>query len=357
MEGTFPSGLQPTIRKFVELKSRQASPIRLVKILSHLRVFYKFTKGRDDNADKFFKHLEKEGRSPETLNDFRAILGAYFRWRHGIKDQGLPPELDFLAGRRFKSVKKLGPTWSPEDVRAWVDAALTLQDKALATSLGLGGFRMGEVLPMLRKNIETVNKERGEFRFYVDGKTGPGELLVIDRWGFIGQYLQQFKGGPDDYLFPGLRGQKAPTYFAAKKRLRMAAQRAGIDKKLNPHWLRHSRATLMAEHGATEAQMCAAFRWAPGSKMPARYLHLSGRSADKFIRAESDGSVDELVRSKFGELETAAGRQRARLFKEIRDQFMREEAPAMLEEFRAEMERIYQLDRNLTSTPDAIGRI
>ncbi len=360
MLGTFPKELRPAIAAFAELKRHQASPIRIVKILSHLRVFYKFEKkhpGKKDAAD-FFEHLELQGRSPETLNDFRAILAAFFRWKHQIKDTRLPPELEFLAGRKFKTVQKQGPTWDIEDLRGWVDHCLTLQDKALSSSVGLGGFRIGEVLPLLRRKVEIINRERQEYRFYVDGKTGPREVMVIDRWGFIGQHLDQFKGGPDDYLFPGRHGRQ-PTYFASAKRLRLAAQRAGINKRLNPHWLRHSRATQLAEKGASEAQMCAYLGWRPGSRMPARYLHTSGRTADLFIRAEARGSVDELVRSQFGQLESTGGRERDGLYKEFVQRFIQEPVFQEMVELQNRMKLQIQeeMHRNLTLKNDAMGEI
>lgn len=41
----------------------------------------------------------------------------------------------------------------------------------------------------------------------------------------------------------------------------------------------HSRPTFLANH-LTEAQMCKFFGWVLGSKMPAFYVHLSGRDID-----------------------------------------------------------------------------
>ena len=50
-------------------------------------------------------------------------------------------------------------------------------------------------------------------------------------------------------------------------------------KPINPHHFRHSRATYMANH-FTEAQLCEWFGWVQGSKIPATYVHLSGRDID-----------------------------------------------------------------------------
>ncbi|WP_240792460.1 hypothetical protein [Salarchaeum sp. JOR-1] len=52
-----------------------------------------------------------------------------------------------------------------------------------------------------------------------------------------------------------------------------------LEKPVNPHHFRHSRATYLANY-LTEAQMCEWFGWARGSRVPGRYVHLSGRDID-----------------------------------------------------------------------------
>jgi len=71
------------------------------------------------------------------------------------------------------------------------------------------------------------------------------------------------------------------------KILDRARSKAGIDKPVNPHHFRHSRATVLANH-FTEAQMCEWFGWVPGSSVPGRYVHLSGRDIDRAYRSLLD---------------------------------------------------------------------
>ena len=55
---------------------------------------------------------------------------------------------------------------------------------------------------------------------------------------------------------------------------------AGIEKPVDPHHFRHSRATYLANY-LTEAQMCEWFGWVRGSRVPGRYVHLSSRDIDR----------------------------------------------------------------------------
>ena len=64
--------------------------------------------------------------------------------------------------------------------------------------------------------------------------------------------------------------------------LKEVARKAGINKAVNPHRFRHSRATHLANK-LTEAQMCEFFGWVQGSDMPSTYVHLSGRDVDNAI--------------------------------------------------------------------------
>lgn len=72
------------------------------------------------------------------------------------------------------------------------------------------------------------------------------------------------------------------SYSALAKVLKMAANRAGLTKKIHPHKLRHSRTTFLASR-LTEAQMNQVFGWKQGSDMPSTYVHLSGRDLDDAI--------------------------------------------------------------------------
>jgi hypothetical protein len=68
--------------------------------------------------------------------------------------------------------------------------------------------------------------------------------------------------------------------------LKNAAKKAGVDKRIYCHLTRHSRATELAPH-MTEASMCKYFGWGHGSRMPGRYIHMSGKETDEIILQEN----------------------------------------------------------------------
>ena len=58
--------------------------------------------------------------------------------------------------------------------------------------------------------------------------------------------------------------------------------RAGINKRIHPHLLRHTRLTELAKK-LTEQELKIFAGWTPDSKMAAQYVHLSGRDIDNSI--------------------------------------------------------------------------
>ena len=59
-------------------------------------------------------------------------------------------------------------------------------------------------------------------------------------------------------------------------------EKAGIEKKVNPHSFRHDRATHLAAN-FTEQQLKMYLGWSPTSTQPATYVHLSGKNMDDAV--------------------------------------------------------------------------
>ena len=78
------------------------------------------------------------------------------------------------------------------------------------------------------------------------------------------------------------RGQL--SYDWAHEMLKGLARRAGINKPIRPHLLRHSLATYYAPQ-LTEAVMNEHFGWQQGGRTASIYTHLSGKQVDDQILA------------------------------------------------------------------------
>jgi integrase len=168
-----------------------------------------------------------------------------------------------------------------EDVRKQIEAAYNDRDKALISMLYETGARIGELIDLTVGDIE--DRKHGK-KVVIEGKTGSRRLPLVESVPYINDWLNKHpnpekdaplwckiqQGSPDDQL--GYR-------YIRDKILDKTMEKAGIDKPSNPHHYRHSRASFLANH-LKEAQLCEWFGWVQGSKVPAKYVHLSGRDID-----------------------------------------------------------------------------
>ena len=76
----------------------------------------------------------------------------------------------------------------------------------------------------------------------------PTPLAWLRRY-LAGPRAELLKGVPTDVVFPSKRGTQM-TRQTFWYRIKIYAQRAGINKSLSPHTLRHAFATHLLNHGA-----------------------------------------------------------------------------------------------------------
>lgn len=160
----------------------------------------------------------------------------------------------------------------------------TDRDRAFIAMLWETGARIGELIDLTVGDIE-----RGETGRYVivSGKTGAQRLLLFEAAPYVDTWLETHPA-PTATAFmwciidprQGRQGEQLSYQAIRLKILEKARERACIEKPVNQHHFRHSRATYLANY-LTEAQMCEWFGWVRGSRVPGRYVHLSGRDIDQ----------------------------------------------------------------------------
>ncbi len=124
-----------------------------------------------------------------------------------------------------------------------------IRNAALVTMLYRGGLRIGEALALYRKDLDP---EGGTIRV-LRGKGGksrtvgldPGAFAMIERWI---ERRRDAGVGSDTPLFCTLKGN--PLYDSYVRHLmKRLGRRAGIDKRVHPHGLRHTHAAELIREG------------------------------------------------------------------------------------------------------------
>ena len=131
-----------------------------------------------------------------------------------------------------------------------LDDPLGLRDRAMLELMYASGLRVSELV-----GLSFGQYVAGSQLVQVIGKGGRERLVPVgDEAAYrIEEYLRgarvQLERGPCEALFLSARG-RAMTRQNFWQRLRRHAQRAGIQRRISPHALRHSFATHLLDHGA-----------------------------------------------------------------------------------------------------------
>jgi len=256
--------------------------------------------GADPALQRFLDAVWLErGLSPNTLAAYRADLTTLGRWLEAHESALLKATradvLGFIAARveggarprstarqlssfrRFYrhlmreglisvdptaqiAMPKIGRSLPKSLTEAEVDALLEAptvgdplghRDRTMLEVLYATGLRVSELVSLKHNQ---VNLNQGVMR--VVGK-GNRERMIPLGDEAVG-WLQQFMQGPrveillerqTDYLFPTRRGDRM-TRQAFWHIIKRYSKKAGVDKELSPHTLRHAFATHLLNHGA-----------------------------------------------------------------------------------------------------------
>ncbi len=197
-----------------------------------------------------------------------------------------------LAALRFFYLKTLGRSWnlsltpypkrarrlpsvlSPKEVARLIDAAGSSFHRMLLMTLYATGVRRAE---LVRLQLRDIDSERRVV--HVRGGKDRDIMLSEQLLAALRQHWRGLRRKPTQWLFPGGRWHTAEHPISVNvpwNACHQAAQRAGIDKPVHPHTLRHCFATHLLEAGADlrTIQMLLGHR---DLEQTARYLQLSAR--------------------------------------------------------------------------------
>ncbi|ETP69660.1 integrase/recombinase XerD [Planococcus glaciei] len=200
------------------------------------------------------RHLKETTKTPRTVARHISSIRSFHQFliRERVVDNDPTVHLEMP-----QMEKKLPNILSIEEVDALMQApaenkANGLRDRAMLELLYASGMRVSECINL---NIEDVNLTMGFVKCY--GKGGKERIIPLGKTALAAcrTYLENARGElakPEtktDSLFINQRGKRL-TRQGFWKLLKQHAQKAGIQRELTPHTLRHSFATHLIENGA-----------------------------------------------------------------------------------------------------------
>ena len=228
-----------------------------------------------------------------TWNKQVVVYKRLARWLSDPEDEVCPALWRKIKQKKIDWEVKLKYKWLTEnEFDRLLRAVDNPRDKALLATCVSGGLRAGELLN-LRLRDEVV--KGSEIRVTVSGKTGT-RCFVMNQFAPVLKHWLNFhplKDNPNAALWirrnDGVASKNENLSIAHVNRLlKKYAKRAGIDKPVSLHWLRHSKVTWTAKDSTvkvTDKAANLAFGWSINSNMYRHYTHLHGSDTDNLFRA------------------------------------------------------------------------
>jgi integrase/recombinase XerD len=240
-----------------------------------------------EDFSRYF-HRPPDRLGPGHIREYQAHLFSKKKLKPGTVTQR-------LAALRFFYIKTLKKSWSiaetpypkkvvhlptilsQEEVARLIAAARTPHQRILLMTLYATGVRRAELAHLKLSDIDSQRMV-----IHVQGGKGRKDrdvMLSSKLLEALREHWRRLRRKPSTWLFPGNRWHTGDhpidtkvVWYACQE----AAQRAGIDKKVHPHTLRHCFATHLLEAGADlrTIQMLLGHRDLEETTI---YLHLSQR--------------------------------------------------------------------------------
>ncbi len=202
------------------------------------------------------KFLAAVGKLPEnvTEDDVKGYLAGLMRKNSSASVSLVKASLKFFYDETLKrgivtfktpkGSKKLPTVLTREEVRKLIDSAYSSKSKLIIKLLYSSGLRLSECINMKVNDLE-LKERMGWVR---KGKGSKDRMIILPN-----SLLEELKSytkskQPKGNLFTNKKGLPLSSRNI-QKIVGLAARKAGINKRVTPHSLRHSFATHLLESG------------------------------------------------------------------------------------------------------------
>lgn len=200
------------------------------------------------DIESYQQSLVNAGNKPNTVARKIATVCSLVSFIYKRDSRLMPVNIGAAVERVKPSNELAGRILSEQEVLRMFDRETNPRNLALLRTLYSAGCRISEALGLKWGNI--VWKDNGQALITVLGKGAKVRTVVI--YGAAVEALRAIRpageGDASGHVFKTSHGPLKRLY--AVQIVNAAARRAGIDKAVSCHWMRHASATHALERGA-----------------------------------------------------------------------------------------------------------
>lgn len=181
---------------------------------------------------------------PGTINSIMSCLKSFFGW---LELEEYIPKDPTRKLKPYKLPKRLRKSLNVEELERLRDACKTARERALVEFIFSTGCRVSEVE---NTNIEHLNFAENSLRVVGKGDKEREVYFSPKAKLYINKYLGQREDGNPALFVTSKYPHSRLGVRSIEREIGKIAERAGFDKSVYPHLLRHTMATLAISAGA-----------------------------------------------------------------------------------------------------------
>jgi integrase/recombinase XerD len=224
-------------------------------------------------VNKFLSKSGKENAEDLNQDDAKAYLYELIEDKIMLAAASLKFFYKEILAKEFDNVKvpkkdkRLPEVLNKDEVKTLIEGADNLKSKLIISMLYSSGLRVSELVNLKINDLDFG----GNTGWVRKGKGSKDRLFTLSNK--LGQELKEFIENREhkDYVFSK---DKPLTTRNVQKIIKGTRERAGINKKVTPHTLRHSFATHLLEDG-TDIRMIQALLGHANLNTTQAYTHVS----------------------------------------------------------------------------------
>lgn len=222
-----------------ELKLRAFSPRTVQSYLFYNKKFLEFVKKNpekttEDDVKNYIAYLMERKISPKSIILIKASLKFFY-------DEVLKKNIVNIKSPKVS--QKLPVVLTKEEVKGLIDSIENEKHRLIVSLLYSSGLRLSELVNLKVGDIELEEK----IGWVRSGKGAKDRLFILPN-SLVEDLKKHVHGKKEtDYVFSGRKDQMTPRNV--QKIVSYATKKAGINKPVHVHTLRHSFATHLLESG------------------------------------------------------------------------------------------------------------
>lgn len=178
-----------------------------------------------------------------------------------------------------KRARRLPVVLGRDEVRRLIQHAGTPHQRAVVMLLYSTGLRVSELVRLRRDDLDA---ERGVVRVRAGKGAKDRYTLFSDRCARAVAHHMDYTDSDSPWVFPGGGDRRHLTTRSIQKTVARVARRAGLQKRVTPHVLRHSFATHLLEAG-TDIRYIQKLLGHSSTRTTEVYTHVSNRDLARIV--------------------------------------------------------------------------